>query len=291
MKIPALLSISLNALLLTLVPHPCPAADPPASLPLWEKGAPGSEARAAEPEKIETGPGVCNVSNIHHPSITPYLPQTANATGAAILIAPGGGHKVLCLGHEGYSLGECFAGHGIAAFVMKNRLAREAGSPYSIDGEAMSDTRRALRLIRQRAASWQIDPHRLGILGFSAGGELAALAAMQSDPGQPGAADPIEQQSSRPDFQVLIYPGSSSRFTVAPGMPPVFIACGENDRPDISEGMPALYLKYKAAQVPAELHIYAKTGHGFGFRPENTTPAAAWPQRLREWMAFQGFLK
>lgn len=270
--------------------HPLAAA-PPASLPLWSGGAPGSEARAAEPEKTEApNPGVCNVTNVHQPSLTPYLPAPEKATGAAILIAPGGGHQKLCLGHEGYSLGEWLAEHGIAAFVLKYRLAREPGSAYTVDGHAMADTRRALRLIRQKAGEWKIQPARIGVLGFSAGGELAALAAMQPDAGQPGAADPVERQSCRPDFQVLIYPGSSKRFTVEAGMPPVFIACGADDRPDISEGMASLYLKYKEAKVPAELHIYAKTGHGFGFRPDNTSPAGAWTERLVEWLAHLGFL-
>jgi acetyl esterase/lipase len=267
------------------------AADHPASLPLWSGGAPGSEARSTEPEKIEApNPGVCNVTNVHQPSLTPYLPAPEKATGAAILIAPGGGHQKLCLGHEGYSLGAWLAEHGIAAFVLKYRLAREPGSSYTVDDHAMADTRRALRLIRQRAGEWKIQPTRIGVMGFSAGGELAALAAMQSDAGHPGATDPIERQSCRPDFQVLIYPGSSKRFTVAAGMPPAFMACGADDRPDISEGMASLYLKYKEAKVPAELHIYAKTGHGFGYRPDNTSPAGAWPERLVEWLEHLGFL-
>lgn len=282
---------ALAILLFTLTAFKTQAADPPAALPLWKSGAPGSEARAAEPEKINSpNPGVCNVTNVHQPSITPYLPSPEKATGAAILIAPGGGHQKLCLGHEGYSLAEWLADHGIAAFVLKYRLAREPNSPYTVDDHAMADTRRALRTLRARAAEWKIQPSRVGVMGFSAGGELAALSAMQSDPGNSSAADPIDQQSSRPDFQILIYPGSSKRFTVAPGMPPVFIACGADDRPDISEGMASLYLKYKEAKVPAELHIYAKTGHGFGDRPENTSPAGAWPERLIEWMAHLDFL-
>ncbi len=174
--------------------------------------------------------------------------------------------------------------------MLKYRLAREPGSSYTVDDHAMADTRRALRLIRQRAGEWKIQPGRVGVMGFSAGGELAALAAMQSDAGLATAPDPVERQSCRPDFQVLIYPGSSKRFTVAAGMPPAFIACGADDRPDISEGMAALYLKYKEAKVPAELHIYAKTGHGFGFRPDNATPAGAWPERLVEWLEHLGFL-
>ena len=270
----------------------CQAADLPAAILLWPGGAPGSEARAAEMEKTDApNPGVCNVTNIHNPSLTPYLPAPDKATGAAILIAPGGGHQKLCLGHEGYSLGEWLAQRGIAAFVLKYRLAREPGSAYTVDEHAMADTRRALRLIRQNATTWRVQPDRVGVMGFSAGGELAALAAMASDPGQPASTDPVERQSSRPDFQVLIYPGSSKRFTVAAGMPPVLIACGADDRPDISEGMAALYLKYKEAKVPAELHIYANTGHGFGYRPDNTSPAGAWPLRLEEWLGHLKFLK
>ncbi len=256
----------------------------PAAIPLWTGGAPGSEARKAEAEKADVGPGKCNVTNVHNPSITPYLPAADKATGTAIVIAPGGGHRMLCLGHEGNSLGEWFADHGIAAFVLKYRLAREPESTYTVDDHAMADTRRAIRMVRSRAAEWKINPARIGVLGFSAGGELAALAAMKSDAGKTDAADMIEQASSRPDFQALIYPGSSNRFTVEAGMPPAFIALGAKDRPDISLGMAQLYLKYKEAGVPAELHIYSNAGHGFGYRPDSKSADGAWPMRLREWL-------
>ena len=268
-------------------------AQRPDQIPLWTNGAPGSVERMKEAEKEDVGPGKCNVTNIHNPSITPYLvaKKTANdtnATTAALLICPGGGHRMLCLGHEGYDLGQWFAEHGISAFVLKNRLAREAGSTYTIDEHAMSDTRRALRLIRSKAKEWNIDASKLGVLGFSAGGELAALAAMDSDDGKSDAPDPIERMGCRPDFQVLIYPGSSSRFTVKKGMPPVFIALGAKDRDDISKGMAQLYLKYKEADVPAELHVYSNAGHGFGYRPNSTGAAGDWPIRLREWMIDSG---
>lgn len=256
------------------------AAEPPAALPLWEQGAPGSEARAAEAERLEGS----NVVNVHTPSITPYLPAKGKSTGVAVIIAPGGGHAKLCLGHEGGALAEWFRDRGIAAFVLKYRLAREKGSTYTIQDHAMADMRRALRTVRHRAAEWGIRPDRIGVLGFSAGGELAAFAAMKSDPGQPGAADPVERASSRPDFQALIYPGTSRLFSAEKGMPPVFIACGYGDRPDIAEGMATLYLKYKAAGVKAELHIYSEAGHGFGYRPGTTTAAGRWPQRLVEWL-------
>ncbi|MDB5388048.1 MAG: axeA1 4 [Planctomycetaceae bacterium] len=260
----------------------------PAAIPLWDKGAPGSEVHAGELETV-AGDNICNV---HNPTLTPYVPAAGKSTGTAVIICPGGGHSKLCLGHEGYALAEWFRERGITAFVLKYRLAREKGSAYTIREHALADTRRALRLVRSRAAEWHIETDRVGILGFSAGGELAAYAAMKHDPGQKEALDPVEQQSCRPDFQALIYPGSSGSFTAETGMPPVFIAAGYSDRPDISEGMASLYLKYKAAKVPAELHLFANAGHGFGYR-HNTKPSAAarWPERFTEWLSDSGLLR
>lgn len=262
------------------------AADEPSSFPLWPEGAPGSEARKSEPEKIEGS----NITNVHNPSLTPYLPEADKATGTAVIVCPGGGHAKLCVGHEGYALCEWFRERGIAAFLLKYRLCREEGSTYTLEGNAMDDTRRAIRIVRSRATEWGLKPDRIGIIGFSAGGELAAYSAMWPKPGDPNAADPIERADSRPDFQALIYPGKSDTFTVEPGMPPVFIACGYGDRPDIAEGMASLYLKYKAAKVKAELHIYANAGHGFGYRPESETAAGKWVDRFREWLVDSGLL-
>jgi endo-1,4-beta-xylanase len=207
-----------------------------------------------------------------------------------VIIAPGGGHEKLCVGHEGFALAEWFQERGIAAFVLKYRLSKEAGSTYTLEGHAMADARRAIRTVRSRAVEWGINPERIGMLGFSAGGELAAFSAMKSDAGKADDTDPIERVSSRPDFQALIYPGKSGLFTVVPGMPPVFIACGYGDRPDIAEGMASLYLKYKAAGVKAELHIYAHAGHGFGYRHGTKTAAGAWVDRFREWLVDGGLL-
>jgi len=260
----------------------------PESLPLWPKGAPGSESRRAEAEQID-GSNICNV---HNPTLTPFLPSGEKSTGTAVIICPGGGHSKLCLGHEGYALAEWFRERGIAAFVLKYRLAREKGSTYTVQEHAMTDTRRAIRVVRSRAAEWHLKTDRIGILGFSAGGELAAYAAMKSDPGNKDAADAIERQSSRPDFQGLIYPGSTGSFTVESGMPPVFLAAGYNDRPDIAEGLAAVYLKYKAAKVPAEFHLFANAGHGFGYRPDAKPSAAVrWPERFTEWLQDSGLLK
>lgn len=260
----------------------------PEAIALWAKGAPGSEARTAEAEEV-AGSNVCNV---HNPSITPYVPAADKATGTAVIICPGGGHSKLCLGHEGYALAEWFRDRGIAAFVLKYRLAREKGSKYTVQDHAMADTRRAIRLVRSRASEWHLKADRVGILGFSAGGELAAYAAMKSDAGNKDAADPIERHSSRPDFQALIYPGSTGRFKVEAGMPRAFLAAGINDRPDISEGLATLYLKYKAAKVPAELHLFANAGHGFGYRHDAKPSAAArWVDRFAEWLGDSGLLK
>ncbi len=278
----------MKSILLLLASAAFTLAAEPAALPLWPNGAPGSEARKNEAEKDD---GKGNITNIHNPSITPYLPEASKSTGVAVIICPGGGHQKLCTGHEGYALAEWFQQRGIAAFVLKYRLSREEGSTYTLEGDAMNDTRRAIRTIRSRAAEWNIKPDRIGILGFSAGGEVAAYSAMKSDPGNASSVDPVEKVSSRPDFQALIYPGKSATMTAEKGMPPVFIACGYGDRPDIAEGMASLYLKYKAAGVKAELHIYSEAGHGFGYRPGKTGAAAKWPERFTEWLADSGFLK
>ncbi len=269
-----------SLLTLCLLPIFASAADTPAALPLWPHGAPGSEARVAEPEKIDG----TNCSNVHNPSITPFFPSAEANTGVSVIVCPGGGHSKLCLGHEGYALGQWLADHGIAAFILKYRLAREPGSTYTIQDHAMADARRAIRTVRTRADEWHINKERIGIMGFSAGGELAAFAAMQSDAGKADAADTIERASSRPDFQALIYPGTSGLFDATKGMPPLFIACGYHDRQDISEGMAELYLKYKRARVPAEMHVYSNVGHGFGYKDGTTTAAGAWVDRFREWL-------
>ena len=261
-------------------------------IPLWPAGAPGSAARMNEPEKIVGS----NVSNIHQPTLTVYLPAKEHATGCAVIVAPGGGHARLAIEHEGYNVGQWLADHGIASFVLKYRLAKDdatpagAAQPYTIDRDALADGQRALRLVRSRATEWAINAAAVGIIGFSAGGEVAALTAMRAASGDPAATDPIDRISARPDFQALIYPGKSNLIIPEKGTPPVFLACGAMDRPDISEGLPAVYLLFKKAGVPAELHIYAGAGHGFGLRATNKSPAGAWPERFREWLADRKFL-
>ena len=186
-------------------------------------------------------------------------------------------------------MGEWLAEHGIAAFVVKYRLAREPGSTYTIEGEALSDTQRAIRIVRSRAKEWNINPDAVGVMGFSAGGELANFASLHMDGPIESSKDPIDQQSARPNFQALLYPGTSGKIQPTKDSPPAFLACGNNDRPDISQGLAEAYLRFKKAGVPAELHVYAKTGHGFGLRSTNKPPAGEWPMQFVQWLVNMGF--
>jgi endo-1,4-beta-xylanase len=268
------------------------AADVPPSIPLWANGAPGSEGKTSPEVGKPDGParGFTAVTNVHNPSIIPYLPPKESATGVAVIVLPGGGHRNLAIGHEGYNVGEWLAAHGIAAFVVKYRLAREPGSTYKVEVEALADTQRAIRTVRSRAKEWNVNPEAVGVMGFSAGGELASLASLRMDGGTEAATDPIDRQSAKPSFQALIYPGSSGKIQPTKDSPPAFLACGNLDRPDISEGLANVYLLFKKAGVPAELHIYAKTGHGFGLKPGARPPSSEWPTQFEQWLTNLGFI-
>lgn len=257
---------------------------------LWPNGAPGSEEKTGN-ESIRVVEGDQVIKNIHRPSITPYFPSGDKATGAAVIIAPGGGHRELWITHEGYNEAKWLSDRGVAAFVLKYRLARDSNSTYTIDKDELADIQRAIRLVRSRANEWNIDTAKIGVMGFSAGGEVAALSAMRFDYGDAVATDTVNRESSRPAFQALIYPGNSGRFEVATNAPPVFLVGGFNDRADIAEGIAQVYVKYKKANVPAELHIYSNAGHGFGMRERNKGAVAGWIDRFHDWLSDRGFLK
>jgi endo-1,4-beta-xylanase len=231
------------------------------------------------------------ISNVHRPSITVYLPSKETATGVGIIIAPGGGHSTLWVDHEGYNPAKWLQEHGIAGFVLKYRLAREKGSTYTVEGTSLQDTQRAIKLVKSRAAEWGIDPARIGVIGFSAGGELAALAATHVDDGKADAPDAIDRLSSKVGFFGLMYPAIPRDMPLSKDTPPSFLVCGENDRQNISQGLPELYLAIKKAGAQSELHVYTKVGHGFGVRATTKGPVALWPQRFYEWMDARGLLK
>ena len=252
---------------------------------LWPNGAPGSESKKEEAEQIDGE----TIRNVHNPSIVVILPRKEIATGVGLILAPGGGHTSLWIMHEGFNPAQVLAEKGIATFVLKNRLQ---SSGYKFDVEGLADMQRAIRVVRSRAAEWGVDPNRIGAGGFSAGGELANLAALRNDPGVADAADPVERVSSRPDFQVLIYPGKSQLIQPVAGSPPAFLAAGFDDRPDISTGLAEAYLRFKKAGVQAELHMYAKVGHGFGLRPDRPWQShTEWPVQLASFLRQTGMIK
>ncbi|MGE3309970.1 MAG: alpha/beta hydrolase [Limisphaerales bacterium] len=257
---------------------------------LWPGDAPGSEGKVDAEVVRVTDAGDHVVRQVHRPSLTSYLPSAGAETGAAVIVIPGGGHRELWMDHEGANVAMWLARRGVAGFVLKYRLARETNSTYTIRDHAYADAARAVRWVRSRAAEWKIDPERIGVLGFSAGGELAWQVSDRNDAGAAGANDPVERMGSRPTFQALIYPGRSGDIQPSPGAPTAFLVCGFNDRKDISEGLAEAYLRFKRAGVPAELHVYSGAGHGFGLRDRNSGPSAAWPERFLEWMTDRGWV-
>jgi dienelactone hydrolase len=258
---------------------------------LWPKDTPGVQADA-RPEAVRISPeGDHVITHVAEPSITLYLPSRQAATGAAVIIAPGGGHSELWIDHEGFHVAEFLSEHGVAAFVLKYRLAREKGSSYTVEGTELDDMQRAIRVVRSRSSDWGVDPARIGVMGFSAGGELAELASTRYDIGHPSSEDPVEQMSSKPNFQALLYPAIPQEPRLMEQTPKAFLACGAMDRVDISQGLAEFYLALARLHVPAELHIYAGIGHGFGIRNSNTKPVADWPELFLEWMSGQGLLK
>lgn len=266
-------------------------APAPVEMPLWSGVAPGSEGKTGD-EVVATSPnGERRITNVHRPSLTAYVPAKDRATGVAVLVIPGGGHRQLVMTHEGDNPAAWLRDRGIAAFVLKHRLAREPGSTYRIDVEALADARRAMRLIRARAGEWGIDPARIGAMGFSAGGELVAMVSIRDMAGDAASADPIERVSARPDFQALIYPGRSGDIVPDAHTTPAFLAAAYDDRQDIAEGLAEVYLRFKRAGVPAELHMYGSGGHGFGVRTTNTRPVGAWLERFMEWLRDRSVLR
>ena len=264
-------------------------ADAHAPILLWNQGAPGSEGKTAA-EIVTNTDGTHRVSSIHKPALIAYLPAPAVATGAAVIIMPGGGHKYLAIDNEGHAVAAWLSAHGVAGFVLKYRLAREEGSTYKVAEHALQDAQRALRLVRSRAKAWRLDPARVGVLGFSAGGELAGYAATRFDLGKPEATDPIDHESARPAFAGLLYPGSPGAGLELPkDAPPTFFCTAADDKGPTRNAL-AFFQKLRDEGIDAELHVYAHGGHGFGMK-DRPLPVTAWTARFHDWLGDQGFLK
>jgi endo-1,4-beta-xylanase len=278
---------------------PAFAADPNAidlhapEIQLWPKGAPGSENVQAKEEWMPSTDGFHRVRNIHQPSLTAFLPPKEKATGVAFVVCPGGGHNYLVMDLEGANVARVLNGMGIAAFVLKSRLANTPGFHYKVNVESLADAQRAIRTVRSRAKEWNVDTAHVGIMGFSAGGELASYAETQWDRGKADAADPVERESSRPDFTVLAYPGGkAANLTVTKETPATFVVVATDD--NLSPNSIDYWTALRKAGVPAELHVYRRAGHGFGMTGRTPAfaqlPVSGWPTRFREWMIDMEFL-
>ena len=259
---------------------------------LWTKDAPGSEGETAqEVFKPSDNPKLPNnFTVVHYPSIYAFLPPKEKANGMAVVIAPGGGHSQLVINKEGWDIADWLNKNGIAGFVVKYRLARAKDSHYTVDREALADASRAMRTVRYHAKEWGVDPERIGFMGFSAGGEVAALMETRFDKGNDSAPDPIDRVSSRPDFAVVVYPGfRPGTITVPKDAPPTFLVCADDDRSHVVTTV-NLYLDLEKQGVSSEMHIYAAGAHGFGMKPSNL-PVATWPDRLLAWMGDRKLLR
>lgn len=232
-------------------------------------------------------PRVLNVTNVQNPSIEVLLPPSEKANGTAIIIAPGGGNKAVWVGPEGVDVGKWLNSLGVAAFVERYRL-----KPYDSATDALSDTQRAIRTVRAHASEWGVNPKKIGIMGFSAGGEQVARAALNFDEGKPDASDPVDRESCRPDFAVLVYPGWKELDLnhVPPNAPPAFCVCAGLGDASHAEKTVDFYNAYFKAKIPVELHIYARGAHGGGISSRGGIPFGTWQYRFVDWARDSGIL-
>jgi acetyl esterase/lipase len=266
------------------------------TLGLWPQGAPGAQPNSASEADTTTakdnliaGKALIRLGNVSMPTLTVYAPKGKN-TGAAVVVFPGGGYHILAIDLEGTEVCDWLNSVGITCVLVKYRVP-DSG-PYPKSSAALQDAQRALGMVRSRAAEWQIDPKRIGVLGFSAGAHLAAALSTHFDQRLYDPIDAADQVSCRPDFAVIVYPGylalaeqdfaPNSEIHVTEKTPPSFIVQAEDD-PVHVENSTVYFLALKNAKVPAEMHIYANGGHGYGLR-RTELPITDWPKLVETWL-------
>jgi acetyl esterase/lipase len=275
-------------------------AEPPKpdrTLKLWENAKPPGDFTVPGPETLTPGTkdGIARLTNVAEPRLDFFSPEKKN--GAAVIIVPGGGFGILANEHEGSELAVWFRERGFVAAVLQHRCPTNK-LPKQWEFPAQ-DTQRAMSLVRSRADELGVQPDRIGLFGFSAGGQVALIAAT-NDRLYP-AADDIDKAASRPDFLMLCYPwkiladGSTTELRpevkITAQTPPTFLAQAENDTGSLPEGSTLAFLALRKAKVPSELHIYATGGHGFGMRPNSTQAPGDWPGRMELWLKARKLIK
>jgi acetyl esterase/lipase len=286
------------------------AADKPLLVELWPGKVP-DESGTLVPEKVVPSPKLDRkqvevtestrmITNVSKPTLTIYQPTKEKNTGTAMLICPGGGYWNLYWQLEGEEVAAWLNSVGVTGIILKYRVPRRPDEPKGEPARRpLQDAQRAVRLVRSKAREWGIDPKRIGMIGFSAGGHLAIATATNFGKQAYEPIDDIDKLSCRPDFAILAYPGylkTRDRDELAPGLripagtPPVFLAHGGDDLISSPEHSVILYLALKRAGIPAELHVYAGTAHDFGVRPSDR-PCSTWTQACIRWLRHQGLLK
>jgi acetyl esterase/lipase len=268
-------------------------------IPLWPGTAPGSEHWTYHEQTIYSPRFHTRVVlNVSRPTLTVYLPEASRANGTAVIVCPGGGFHFLSIDNEGAKVARWLTAHGVTAFLLKYRLIETQPGTFvkqtmddianrnkmqvimkTLGPMVLADGQQAVRIVRRRAAEWKIDPKRIGIIGFSAGGYVSADVALNHD------------AASRPDFLAAIYPALPPHAMVPPDAPPMFIACASDDPlvPPLANCV-RLYTLWEIARIPAALHVYARGGHGFGMNRRGL-PVDHWIDAFGDWLRSQGFLK
>ena len=264
-------------------------------LDLWPHGAPGAATSAAEVDtttandRLVAGKPVMRLGNVSKPTLTIYTPKEKN-TGAAIVVFPGGAYHILAIDLEGTEVCDWLNSAGMTCVLVKYRVP-DSG-PYPKSSAALQDAQRALGIVRAHAAEWHIDPARIGVLGFSAGAHLSAALSTHFEQRLYDPIDDADKVSCRPDFAVIVYPGylalseqnfaPNAEIRVTENTPPSFIVQAEDD-PVHVENSTVYFLALKNAKVPAEMHLYANGGHGYGLR-RTELPVRAWPKLVETWL-------